>query len=234
MKQEIIKMLSDFSRGAKDFDWETSLGKAEILFNKVVVRYPSDFLTYYMPVLTYLEKTVVPHKVEVFKAGVELITNKAIGEFVGYKNLPVFLQNLWDHDLSKFSQKEAPYYAYHNFKDPTASIVSPAEFEAAWHHHKVNNPHHPEYWWSVGRDGKTKALPMPPIYQVEMVADWIGAGKTYGSTLEQWLPENLHKFYFHPETAKGVLFILNTIGICARFTSNRKTRLFVPITPLHT
>ena len=52
---------------------------------------------------------------------------------------------------------------------------------------------------------------MPKIYVAEMVADWTGAGRTYGSTLEEWLPKNIDSFLFHPSTAiclHGILFNL--------------------------
>ena len=62
----------------------------------------------------------------------------------------------------------------------------------------MNNPHHPEYWLNPNRSGELEPLPMPNIYTLEMIADWIGAGKTYGSTLEEWLPKNINKFKFKP------------------------------------
>lgn len=229
VSERIIQILSAFTDATREVDFSNPLGKAEMLYEQICRRYPSNFYGYFQPVLEYFEKNVIPHKIAVFESGISLLRMEKIERLVGHQNLHLLMTNLWEHDLSKFSEREAPYYAYHNFKDPAASIVSQPEFEAAWHHHKVNNPHHPEYWWSVNRFGKAQALPMPVIYQVEMVADWIGAGKTYGSTLEQWLPANLHKFRFHPETSKSLLMILRNIGYNARFVSNRKTRLYTPI-----
>ena len=93
-------------------------------------------------------------------------------------------------------------------------------FEKAWHHHKQNNPHHPEYWLNPNRSGILDVLPMPKIYVLEMIADWIGAGKTYGSTLEEWLPSNLHKFVWHRETANNVFSILLHLGIKTEFNGS--------------
>ena len=53
---------------------------------------------------------------------------------------------------------------------------------------------------------------MPALYVMEMIADWMGAGKTYGSTLEEWLPNNLHKFRFGV-SHKTVHDILNDMGV---------------------
>jgi len=152
------------------------------------------------PYEAYFDR-VVKHKIEVYKAGMELPIQD---------NLKRRFQYLLEiHDLSKFSVNEAPGYANHDFKSKEFDL----EFEKAWHHHKMVNPHHPEYWLNPGRDGKCEPIPMPEIYVWEMVADWIGAGKTYGSTLEAWLPDNLPKFLFHELTALKLQEILDKIGI---------------------
>jgi hypothetical protein len=118
--------------------------------------------------------------------------------------------HLWLHDLSKFSSQEAIGYALHDFKNP--QDATRVAFEDAWHHHKMNNPHHPEYWLNPNRGGVLEVRPIPMIYLVEMMADWIGAGRTYGKTLEEWLPQNLHHFRFHTLTVIHVTELLKAIG----------------------
>lgn len=166
----------------------------------------------------FLEK-VVPHKVEVYDAGMWLAKNDWFLPFIG-EPLELWQDNLWLHDLSKFSANEALGYALHDFKSDKYDL----SFEMAWAHHKNHNEHHPEYWLNPSRSGEIEPIQMPKIYIAEMVADWIGAGKTYDSPLSEWIPGNLPKFLFHPETAQGLEFLLLKIGI---FCGNHAGRLTV-------
>ena len=158
-------------------------------------------------VLTYFEQKLVPHKIHVFNAGIELMATDWFKEF--NINEDLFRFNLWLHDLSKFSHIEALPYATHDF---SSNKYSP-EFQRAWVHHKNKNEHHPEFWLNPNRKGKVDPLPMPDIYILEMFADWIGAGKTYGDELETWLPKNFHTFKFHPETEQKVKKIAKYLNI---------------------
>lgn len=150
----------------------------------------------YFDVYEYFKQKVIPHKIAVYQAGLELLKRSTMHNYLSTADQEQFLRNLWVHDLSKFSANEAFGYAAYNFKNPTP--VQKQSFEASWHHHKMNNPHHPEYWHNPNRSGVLEPIKMPTIYIVEMLADWIGAGRTYGSTLEAWLPDNLSKFQFGP------------------------------------
>lgn len=147
---------------------------------------------YYFGMVEYFKTVVIPHKIAVYQAGLELSRNPKIDAHLSNQDKEDFLRNLWLHDLSKFSANEAFGYAMYNRETGHGK----EGFEAAWHHHKMNNPHHPEYWLNPNRSGVLEPLPMPNIYILEMIADWIGAGKTYGSTLEEWLPKNIEKFKF--------------------------------------
>lgn len=161
----------------------------------------------YETILQYFKSTVVPHKIAVYQAGLEMSRAE------WFKGIGIdkseFLENLWLHDLSKFSANESYGYAFNDFSKKEVSVM----FKRAWHHHKQFNPHHPEHWLNPGKGGHLEPLPMPKIYVVEMIADWIGAGKTYGSSLEEWLPNNLHNFLWHEETAQLVRQVLGYIGI---------------------
>ena len=49
------------------------------------------------------------------------------------------------------------------------------------------------------------ALPMPDRYRREMLADWRGAGRTYGNTdTRAWYIDNREKMTLHPETAAWI------------------------------
>jgi hypothetical protein len=84
------------------------------------------------------------------------------------------------HDLSKFSFVEFFEYAkYYNGKiSPVDKAKQIKGYCNAWLHHRGHNPHHYEYWID-NLDNGGIALIMPYKYAMEMVCDWIGAGKAY-------------------------------------------------------
>ncbi len=164
----------------------------------------------------YFITKVIPHKIEVRKVGIELLRHNwfvrllSLADFYTPENpIETFKYNLEIHDLSKFSLHEAYGYAVHDFKNPAPTLTI---FKNAWHHHKLNNPHHPEYWFDVEKNGKATPLPMPSIYIGEMVADWLGASQSYGQNLEDWLSKNLPQFFFHPYTANTLQNYLSKMG----------------------
>lgn len=185
-REQVFKLFTDECGGdPQDF--------ADALWGKYTVddfTYHDDM--YYWGVIGYFQKVVIPHKIAVHKAGIELMKMEKIHHNLRDEEWKQFRRNLWLHDLSKFSANEAFGYAMYNRETGHGK----EGFELAWHHHKMNNPHHPEYWLNPNRSGELEPLYMPNIYILEMIADWIGAGKTYGSSLEEWLPKNLPKFKF--------------------------------------
>lgn len=163
---------------------------------------------FWFPIKDYYEKTVIPHKIEVFKAGIELCNKIHMQDW----ELRRMTERLIVHDFSKFSCDEHIAYSSYNFKDKSKNSESAKmNFEQAWNHHKNHNDHHPEYHLSVNRDGTTVPLVMDKYCMLEMVADWIGAGRTYGSTLEEWLPKNIDSFVFHPTAARYLSVLLNLV-----------------------
>lgn len=167
------------------------------LFNILLGKYPvDDFAShddyYYFGLQDYMKNTIVPHKIAVYTAGMELLNNRSIEEQLTTHERQDLRYNLWVHDLSKFSANEV--FAYANYNRKTGH--GKEQFERAWHHHKMHNPHHPEYWLNPNRSGELEPLPIPNIYIVEMIADWIGAGKTYGTPLVEWAKSNISKFKF--------------------------------------
>jgi hypothetical protein len=140
--------------------------------------------------------------------------------FVAGRKLGVSYWRLFLHDVSKFSLKELPQYAQTFFGDGKNCT----EFSYAWNHHQKCNKHHWEYWVMI--TGHTKGgypdgstLPMPVIYAKEMVADWIGASRTYEKkwpkSFEEWawMKYNFDKIQIHESTrelCRNLLFVYFT------------------------
>lgn len=111
----------------------------------------------------YLENIVLPHKIAVFKAGLEILENskiKLLLDVTSNSRLRYeFKKNLWSHDMSKLSALETIAYSSYNFKNKTKNSVSTKTYFAkAVNHHYNNNPHHPEYWIMTNKDGSIKKL----------------------------------------------------------------------------
>lgn len=181
------------------------LAKLEYCYEIDDPRYNDDYI--YQTVLQYFREKLIPHKINVFNSGVELMKMEWFKEFEIDED--EYLYNLYIHDLSKFSATEAIPYTFHDFSKKEFSL----NFQIAWCHHKSKNEHHPEFWLNPSRNGEISPLPMPNIYILEMFADWIGAGLTYGDTIETWLPKNFHTFKFHIETESKVRKIAKYLNI---------------------
>jgi hypothetical protein len=184
---------------------------ASVLFGRYVVEdfeYSDDYK--YWAVHGYLQSVVIPHKIQVYFAGMEMAQQDWFMPFVR-ESIELWQDNLWLHDLSKFSANETFGYALHDFNHKYEKLDM--RMERAWAHHKNHNEHHPEHWTSPQRSGELRAFDIPRIYLLEMVADWIGAGKTYGNDLKSWLPNNLHTFFFHQKTVEDLQILLSYLGI---------------------
>lgn len=158
-----------------------------------------------IPTLKYVWATI-KHKWFVFRAGLR----------VG-----VPLWQLIIHDWSKFTPAEAPYYGRQFFGDKG----NPAGFAMAWIHHQNLNPHHWEYW--IPRtvhmyDGGTKSnepFEMPEKYIREMVADWMGASRSYEGQWPEsqrawvWFDGHFGDIRLHPNTRELILSIMKEAGV---------------------
>lgn len=86
----------------------------------------------------------------------------------------------WKHDLSKYSPKE--FWESARFWTGEESPVNAAKrfygYSNAWLHHKGRNSHHWAYWTDNFSEGTT-VLPMPRDDFVEMVCDFLAAGRAY-------------------------------------------------------
>ena len=97
---------------------------------------------------------------------------------------------LWQgiiHDMSKFSPAEflASAKYFQGNRSPIEAEKEDCGYSLAWLHHKGHNKHHWEYWTDFDeKDGHVITNKMPMKYVIEMVCDWIGAGKVYAK--EEW------------------------------------------------
>lgn len=122
---------------------------------------------------------------------------------------------LYNHDISKWSEHELPQYAdwfYGAKSDPQA-------YDRAWLHHIHNNPHHWQYWImpeQFNPDGESDngCLEMPENYILEMVADWMGANMAYQSTwdMTSWLKSNFAKIKLHKKSKSFLVKLLHKLG----------------------
>lgn len=124
------------------------------------------------------------------------------------------------HDISKFSLTEFISSARHfqGTRIPNSAEKEACGYSKAWQHHKGHNPHHWEYWIDFDSDGYIIANKIPYIYVVEMVCDWIGAGKVYSK--QAWTQQEpltyFHKVrkgrHFHHDTEDLILDFLTCIS----------------------
>ena len=170
------------------------------------------------PNLQYL-RYVVLHKWFVFVACCDLA--------VKYREPRLIWRGLI-HDLSKFRPSE--WFAYVDYFNRTFPSVSSDEvrlawrlgfnpktkedvleaFDKAWNHHQKRNNHHWQYWVLRNDSGSERALQMPTVCLLEMIADWRGAGKALSKPdTKGWYLANKDKMRLHIETRRlveGVLF----------------------------
>lgn len=93
------------------------------------------------------------------------------------------------------------------------------EFDRAWNHHQKFNKHHWQYWVLQKDDGSTKVLEMPKKYMLEMVADWMGAGRAITGKwkshdrweIQYWFEANVFKMKLHTTTEVSVDQIIDTL-----------------------
>lgn len=91
--------------------------------------------------------------------------------------------NRWQllmHDMSKFHPVEffESVRWYQGDKSPIPVVKTIKGWSKAWMHHKSHNKHHYDYWLDVKND-KVFPVQIPYKYVMEMIADWLAAGRTY-------------------------------------------------------
>lgn len=135
------------------------------------------------------------------------------------------------HDMSKFKPDEfIPYanYFYGNGgnikkgRDSTGyykpTDTGDKAFDFAWLLHQKRNRHHWQWWVLPEDNGGVKVLEMTHEYKLEMLCDWIGAGKAQGKISPKndplaetriWWKANNHKMQLHHNIRRYFELLLN-------------------------
>lgn len=123
------------------------------------------------------------------------------------------------HDNSKYSLTEFKSSAkyFQGNSSPIDAEKAAIGYSFAWQHHKGHNPHHWEYWIDNVGTKKNTPIRMPYNYLIEMLCDWIGAGKVYSK--EKWNQAEPYNFFMtkesnmilDKETKKVVILLLEVI-----------------------
>lgn len=120
------------------------------------------------------------------------------------------------HDVSKFLPSE--WFPYAEFfygekavprRDKTGyykpTDTGNVAFDFAWLLHQKRNRHHWQWWVLPEDDGGTKVLEMSETFRLEMLCDWRGAGKAYGTPdTKLWYLTNRHKMQLGQKTRAWV------------------------------
>jgi hypothetical protein len=131
------------------------------------------------------------------------------------------------HDLSKFLPIEffESVKFYQGIRSPIDKAKEVQGYSLAWANHKGKNKHHWEHW-TDWKNGQVYAMKIPFKRVVEMVCDYIGAGKAYEEDewhiekpLKRW--NNYKKLYVIHEDTEILLDLIFTL-YSKGFRFNRK------------
>lgn len=124
------------------------------------------------------------------------------------------------HDLSKLSPTEflelGKYYTVG--RSPIVRARQENGVSKAWLHHMGHNKHHWQYWVDFLPNSNVGVpMPMDSRSIIELICDWIGAGKAYEK--EKWSQDRLltywkehkHEFLLHEDTSFEILFHIEKI-----------------------
>lgn len=117
------------------------------------------------------------------------------------------------HDLSKCRPSEWKAYVTTFYApDGSGHYKESLDFSYAWNFHQKRNPHHWQFWLlKPDGAGNATALPMPYKYVLEMVADWMGAGKAKTgkwNDVHDWYEKEKDSIVLHHFTKIAVEVIL--------------------------
>lgn len=120
------------------------------------------------------------------------------------------------HDMSKFGKTEffssAKYFC--GDKSPHYGDAAENGYSLVWLHHKGHNKHHWEFWTDFNEeDGSIEVNKIPYKYVVEMVCDWVGAGKVYSK--DKWTNSSPIEYYY--KVRKGRHFNKKTETLIVHF-----------------
>ena len=124
------------------------------------------------------------------------------------------------HDMSKFSPVEflESVKYYQGNRSPIDRCKEVNGWSKAWQHHKGRNDHHYEYFID-NLDNGGEAIEMPKDCVLELIADYLGAGRaymgksfSYKKEYEWWENKKQKPLLMHKNTKKfidEVLFLLS-------------------------
>ena len=120
------------------------------------------------------------------------------------------------HDLSKFSLTEfwESVKYYQGTSSPIDACKKANGWSKAWLHHKGRNDHHYEYWQD-NFDKGGEALLMPKECAIELICDYLGAGRaymgknfTYAKEYNWWLEKKSKPLAMHPKIKEFIDCVL--------------------------
>jgi len=108
------------------------------------------------------------------------------------------------HDWSKLLPSE--FIPYTNYFFGEKNDENKKKFDFAWLLHQRRNKHHWQWWILREDEGKEKVMEMSIKYRVEMLCDWIGAGRAINGfvDIKEWYEKNKNKITIAEETKKWV------------------------------
>lgn len=132
------------------------------------------------------------------------------------------------HDMSKFSPIE--FWESVKYYQGTSSPIDASKkangWSRAWQHHKGRNTHHYEYWVD-DLDHGGKALIMPFKDTVEMLCDYLGAGRaysgknfTYQGEYEWWLKKKSSPLLMHSVIQNFINTVLYDLSMSSGLESS--------------
>lgn len=119
------------------------------------------------------------------------------------------LEQVARHDLSKWDEAQFPHYARKFVGDGGSD-----GWIGAWRDHLFREWHHWQAWMIPNSPWSSTPIYMPRNWSDEMVADWLGAGKSYTGSwdMTEWLKGNIGRITLHPKTIERVNDVLINLG----------------------
>lgn len=109
------------------------------------------------------------------------------------------------HDWTKWVPPEWRAYVDRTEGDRVGRPVRGPFYDRTLLHHYRSNSHHWQHWVLIENDGTVRPLEMPYDDAVEMVCDWIGAGRSYERTnVTKWWRANRARIMLHTNTRRLV------------------------------
>lgn len=135
------------------------------------------------------EDYIISHKQGVVDAYYKIKETCADMEFISDEKLSARLINcISNHDNSKHDFEEFDAYRQHWYP-MDGEEVDEVEYQKAWIHHYLSNPHHWEYWLENDVEDHEFEL----LSTVEMVCDWMSVGSSCGNTAKEFYEQNKEK-----------------------------------------